>query len=379
MIGQKGMMSPNGGGIERHVTEISTRLAELGHTVTVYRRSWYPKDAISISLPSIPTKHLDTITHTFLATIHTLWRIRPEIIHYHGVGPALISWLPRLFSPRTKIITTFHCIDRAHEKWGVLARAFLMLGEWMAVIFAHETIVVSKTLETYVHTRYRQTPTYIPNGATLLTHTSTNALHHIGLESQSYILSVTRLIPHKGTLELISAWLALSTEARREKKLVIAGNGYHTDAYVHTLKKLAENDPDILFTGAQSGDTLRALYTHAYAFVHPSRSEGMPIAVLEAMGAGLPVLISDIPEHRELGSDPTHLVPLYHSNALLLALSRLIQENPARLKESGENNRLRAAAAYNWEHIVRDIALLYTKQVHSVNTRMSSFPSKSTS
>ncbi len=52
--------------------------------------------------------------------------------------------------------------------------------------------------------------------------------------------------------------------------------------------------------GHQTGDALAELYTHAGMFVLPSSHEGQPIAVLEAASYGLPVILSDIPAHREI-------------------------------------------------------------------------------
>ena len=127
MIGQKGIPSIYGG-IEKHVEELSVLLVQKGHEVNVYTRLNYtPADKKEfngvnlISLPSIHTKHLDTITHTFLATLHVLFK-KVDIIHYHGVGPSTLAWIPRLLKPRAKVIVTFHSIDRFHKKWGLFAR-----------------------------------------------------------------------------------------------------------------------------------------------------------------------------------------------------------------------------------------------------------------
>ncbi len=97
MIGQKGIPFISDGGVERHVEELATRLAARGHKISAYVR---PRFIVSgqknykgvrlISLPSIPTKNLDTITHTFLATLHVLFQ-KVDVIHYHGVGPSTLA------------------------------------------------------------------------------------------------------------------------------------------------------------------------------------------------------------------------------------------------------------------------------------------------
>ena len=95
-------------------------------------------------LPSIKTKNLDAITHTFISTLHAIFVVKPDIIHYHGVGPSLLSWIPKLLAPKIKVISTFHCIDRKHQKWGFIARLSLRMGEWAACHFADKTITTGE-------------------------------------------------------------------------------------------------------------------------------------------------------------------------------------------------------------------------------------------
>ena len=169
MIGQKGMPAIYGG-VEKHVQDLASRLVLAGHKVIVYSRKWYTKkedgeiNGVTIKhLPSIHTKHLDTITHSLLATIHAIIS-GCDVIHYHGVGPSLISWIPRIFLPETRIITTAHCLDRYHQKWGWFARFMLRVGEWTAGKFSHTTIAVSKTIQNYYLNEYKKQTIFIPNG-----------------------------------------------------------------------------------------------------------------------------------------------------------------------------------------------------------------------
>jgi hypothetical protein len=78
MIGQKGIPAIQGG-VERHVHDLSLGLVENGQEVTVYARKWYsPNESPTFQgvkikyLPCVHTKHLDAITHSFLATIDAI-------------------------------------------------------------------------------------------------------------------------------------------------------------------------------------------------------------------------------------------------------------------------------------------------------------------
>ena len=169
ILGSKGIPAQSGG-IERHVEDLSVRLASLGHEVFVYSRKHYTKynqkeykGVNLIYLPSIRSKNLDAITHTLFATIHSLFR-RYDVIHYHGVGPSTLAFIPRLFKRKVKIISTFHCQDKYHQKWGRIARAYLEFGEYASCKFPHKTIVISKTLKEYCKKKFDREAEYIPNG-----------------------------------------------------------------------------------------------------------------------------------------------------------------------------------------------------------------------
>ncbi len=303
MIGQKGIPVLYGG-VERHVEELSLDLVRRGIRVDVYTRPYYTPRAQGwykgirlVSLPTLKTKHLDAITHTFLATMHAIVH-RADIIHYHGVGPSLMSWIPRILSPRTRVVVTFHCVDRFHEKWGLVARVMLWLGEWTATHCPHVTIAVSRTIQAYAMKRYGRAAVYIPNGITRPTKQAKaqTLRNKLGLETGKYLLAVTRLVPHKGVHTLIEAYRRTNLQA----PLVIVGGTAHTDAYVEKLHRLAAGDSRIRFTGFINGDQLEELYANSLAFIHPSRAEGLPIVLLEAMRARRPIIASRIPEHREL-------------------------------------------------------------------------------
>ena len=121
-IGQKGIPA-HSGGVEKHVERIAVSMAEMGHEVTVYARPHYVKSTEKtfrgvslVFMPSIRTKHLDAITHTFVSTLHALFQDY-EVIHFHSIGPSIFSILPRIFRPDMRVVSTFHSRDYFHQKW----------------------------------------------------------------------------------------------------------------------------------------------------------------------------------------------------------------------------------------------------------------------
>src|SRR6266566_7881017 len=103
-IGGRGVISKYSG-IETYYEEVGRRLAANGDDVTVYCRNYFTP-AIArynnmrlVRLPTISSKHLETVTHTFLSTLHVCFS-RCDVVHYHCLGPALFSFLPRLFGKK---------------------------------------------------------------------------------------------------------------------------------------------------------------------------------------------------------------------------------------------------------------------------------------
>ncbi len=364
-IGQKGIPTKQGG-IEKHVEELTKKLAELGFNIFVYSRSHYTDEKTKkyqyqgvniINTPSINTKHLDAISHTFFSTIHALTQDY-DIIHYHGVGPSLLSFIPRIFKPRIKVINTFHCIDRHHQKWGPVARLFLHLGEYTACKFSHQTITISKTLEKYCRFKFNTQAKYIPNGVSVNSTENLEILNEFNLQPKSYIVTVSRLVRHKGIHTLIKAY----NQTSQTKKLVIIGDGANTDSYIKEIKELAKGNKNIIFAGAQSGDNLYALFENAYLFIQPSEAEGLSIALLEAMLYEMPIIISNIEENQE----PAEGCALEFINKSVDDLKRKLQyaiDNPEIMLAFARKAKIRAEKEYNWNNISKETALTYDETV----------------
>lgn len=361
MIGLKGLPPrKDSGGVERHVDELGARLVERGFEVAAYVRARFSVPGAAshrgmrlLRLPSVPTKHLDALTHTFLASLHALFG-RYDVIHYHGVGPSTLAWIPRVFSPRSKVVVTFHSIDRFHQKWGRFARAYLRFGEWTACRFPHLTIAVSKTIREYCADEYGREAVYVPNGAKVRPYPGNDLLAKWRLSPGSYLLTVARLVKQKGIHHLIDAYDGFEAE----KTLVITGaEAFGTD-YGAYVKELAEGNSNIVFTGFQEGRALAQLFANAYLYVHPSEAEGLAVSVLEAMGYGRCVLASDIPENLESVGGTGITFVNADARDLRIKLRQLLN-HPEIVEERGEWGRRWVAEEYDWDGVAEATAEAY--------------------
>lgn len=154
-------------------------------------------------------------------------------------------------------------------------------------------------------------------------------------DDQQAIAVVARLAEQKGHATLLTAVSQLA--CREQVKFVLFGDGPLRDSLVRTASELGVGD---LVTFAGMRTNITALLPAFDIFVLPSLWEGLPIAVLEAMTVGVPVIATAVAATPEVVKDGETglLVPPGHSEALAAAICRLVSD-------AGLRRRLAAAAA----------------------------------
>jgi len=353
-IGGRGVISKYSG-IETYYELIGKQLAGMGHEVTVYCRTYFTPPTKEhngmqvVRLPTIRSKHLETLVHTLLSTLHVL--MHPcDIVHYHALGPALFSFIPRLAGKKT--VVTVQGLDWQRKKWGRIASAVLRLGERAAVSFPSHTMVVSQALRQHYRQVYEAETSYVPNGGVLRERRAPDKIFDWGLEPGKYILFLGRFSPEKGCHLLVEAYEKLETDV----KLVMAGASSYCDDYSRSLKTHAGERIKML--NWVSGEALDELLTNAMIFVLPSDLEGLSLALLDAMGAGLCVLSSDVAENREAIEDAGFTFRRGDVEDLADRLQFLIA-NPAVREAAGQAAKRRVREHYQWPAIASQIEQVY--------------------
>lgn len=287
------------------VEELSTRMAAMGHDVTCFNRSGNHVGGKEFNMdmgaeyrgvrlrrvPTVERKGLAAVTSSFFASLYSAVG-KFDVVHIHAEGPAVFCWLPKLFGK--KVCVSIHGLDHLRAKWkGKIGARYIRLGEKMAVRHADEIIVLGRDVQKYFEEAYGRRTRLIPNGASRPAFAPPELIRErFGLDRDSYILYLGRIVPEKGGHYLVRAFRDVDTK----KKLVIAGGASDSAEYLAGLKTLAEGDGRVIFTGFVQGRLLEELYSNAYIYCLPSDLEGMPLSLLEAMGYGNCCLTSDIPE-----------------------------------------------------------------------------------
>ena len=364
------------GGVEAHAEQLCPRLQALDCDVTVIgRRGFQPPEGADrwkgvrrVTLWAPRHKHLEALVHTGLAVLYAGLVHRHDVLHLHAIGPALWTPLARLLGLR--VVVTHHGADDARQKWGPVARAALRTGEAFAARWADALIVISRSIQRDVAHKRGRVGVLIPNG--IAPHGAApppTALAPFGLEPQRYVLLVSRLVPEKRHRDLIDAFAR--AQPSPHWRLVLTGAADHDDAYAAAVHHAAARVPGVVMTGFQTGPTLQALIAHAGLFVLPSSHEGLPIALLEALSWGRPVLASDIEAHRELGLPASQLFPVGDVAALASLLGAWVAEPRAEdggtrpVAREGGLDRLRdLQERFDWDRIARQTLRVYERMAH---------------
>lgn len=366
MIGHKRIPSREGG-VEIVVEELATRLVQQGHKVDVYNRKGKNiqdknadkekrklKEYKGINIKTIFTinkKGLDALIYSFFATIRALFG-KYDVIHYHAEGPCSMIWIPHIFKIRT--IATIHGLDWQRSKWGGFATKYLKFGEKMVAKYADEVIVLSKGVQKYFKDKYNRDTNFIPNGVNKPEIRQASIIKQkYGLEKDSYILFLARIVPEKGLHYLLDAF----KEVKTNKKLVISGGASHTNDYLDEIKEKASRDNRVIMTGFVQGQELEELFSNCYLYCLPSDVEGMPISLLEAMSYGCNCLVSDIEENVQVIQKLENTFKKANVNDLKEKLELYIN------KEFNYNNDNadHILKKYNWDNVVTKTMKLYIK------------------
>jgi glycosyltransferase involved in cell wall biosynthesis len=347
--------------VETHAEHLCPLLVELGCEVDVIVRTPYQPASVGDEWKGIRfhrlwaprSKGLEAILHTGLGVLYAGFVRRPDVLHIQAIGPALMVPLARLLGLR--VVVTHHGPDYDRQKWGYFARLVLQLGERFGMRWSNGRIVISEVIRGLVKRKHDRDSTLIPNGVVLpgLPDT-TSTLAAFGLEPGKYVLLVSRLVPEKRHLDLIEAF---QRAALPGWKLAIVGASDHPDAYVREVLDAAAATPGAVCTGLQTGLALRELYAHAGIFVLPSSHEGLPIAMLEALSYGLPVVASDIPANLEVGLSAEHYFPLGDVVALAAHLKDFAAQ--ALTMEARDFRRAWVSGRFDWKDIARRTLAVY--------------------
>jgi glycosyltransferase involved in cell wall biosynthesis len=365
ILGTRGIPASYGG-FETFAEQLSIRLAERGHEVTVYCRSHYVsprqleyKGVRLKVLPTIRHKYLDTVVHTFFSALHAASkRFDAALICNAANAP----FAPMLRIAGTPVAINVDGLEHKRRKWNWFGRNYYLLAEWLATKLPNEVVTDARVIQDYYLTRYQTESTMIAYGAEVERRADSQAVREWGVEPNRYVLYVSRLEPENNAHLVIEAFKRVKTS----HKLLIVGDAPYAHEYIQGLRQRAKDDPRIIFTGFVFGDSYRALQQNAYCYVHATEVGGTHPALLEAMGYGNCVLTLAAPENVETVG---HAALTYHDARDLTAKLQRVLRDVAMVNAYRSRAQLRISQRYTWDHVVARYEKLFVQMTtHAATT-----------
>jgi glycosyltransferase involved in cell wall biosynthesis len=362
---------PIGGGAGNASAQIANQLEKLGHIVTVvtsrFEKLPHKEQNDNVNIYRIPSLRrrqdrsnpLEQIIFILSASFWTLSLIphfKPNAtLAFFGVPSGAIAWLiklvyqiPYVISLRGGDVPGFRPYDfHIYHK---------LITPFLRAIWKNASAVIANSngLRQLAHTfDSRFVIAIIPNGVDLELYKTIDRDW-----SPPRLLSVGRIVHQKG-LDL--AMHALGGLKDLNWEWHIAGDGPQMGALQSLAQELGIDDR-VVFLGWQSRPQIIESYKNSNVFLFPSRHEGMPNAILEAMASGLPVIATCIAGNEELVIDGKtgYLVPSEDIETLQEALKKILNDS-ALCQQMGIASRRRAEESYSWESTAQQYALLLEK------------------
>ena len=356
-IGTRGVPATYSG-FETFVEQLGSRLAARGHEVTVYCRRHHVRTRLDsylgmrlMHIPGIATKHLDTLTHTALSTLHAITqRYDVVVLCISGNSPFAIF----LQLAGAKVVLNVDGSDWRRKKWGRLARAYIRASEWIGTRTPNVTVTDSQVMSQYYRSRFGVETECIAYGAELAQPEGDAILRRLNLEPRRYLLLVGRFVPENCIDHLVESYERL----RPPLRCVVVGDAPYAGHYIASVK---ERGPHVDFPGYVFGEGYRELLHNAYATVLCSEVGGTHPVLLEAMAAGNCVVVNNTRVNLEVIGDAG--VPYDGSrgaDGLLDVLRWLVRDKEA-VEQYRERARARAEQCYSWESVTQRYENLFAR------------------
>jgi glycosyltransferase involved in cell wall biosynthesis len=353
------------GGADKLLLTAARTLQSAGHEVRIVSLTALGPMGLQAQSFGIPTESLnmrrgvpDPRGLVQLAKLVRAWR--PDVVHSHMVHANLMARALRLFVRVPVLISTIHNIYEGGQLW--------MMGYRLTNgLVDHMTIVSEAAADRFVNDRIvpRNLLTVVPNGVDVdyFRDVSADAREKVrdsqGLSAEFVWLAVGRFEIAKDYPNMLRAFADLRAR-RPEAILWLVGRGSlqgETEALVAELGLTAA----VRFLGVRHD--VPEVMSAADGYVMSSAWEGMPMVLLEAAAAGLPIVATRVGGNHEVVCDKEtgYLVPPRDPHALAMAMARLMELPEDQRRALGERGREHVRAHYGLHRVAEQWEALYRK------------------
>lgn len=352
---------PTDGGVFEHVTALGTGFAERGHEVLIAGplESGIGVPTSRLELVRAISPGTDAGAVARLGGLMRRWR--PDVVHAHSSKAGAVARLARAARPRTPLLYTPHGYafngwfesERERGRYRAVERLLAPLTTMVLCVCEAERQLARSVGSRRTEVVYNGVPEAAPS-----------APHPLlkELQERGPVVGVLSLLrPGKGLETLIDAAPALLAE-HPGASIAIAGEGPDRSALEQRARALGVED-SVAFLGLIEGPG--PLLAGIDVFANPSWAESFPLSTLEAMGAGVPVAITDVGGAAEaiVPGESGELVPPRDAAALARALAGLVS-HAERARAMGEAARQRVEERFGLARMVDETLAVYARSSH---------------
>ena len=359
---------PHIGGGNQHVEHIARQLVARGHKATVWcadipehEEKRFIRDGVEVI--RLPAKRI-------LGGIDPVVSIKDldmnfDIVHLHDTLPVLIRRsVKRARKEKIPVVTTFHNdYIKTSISGKILKRIRWTLQGRKTLHASNARIALTPFYANHLKGRgVRKSIDILPNGFEPVAESATRPSSlPDGSEELPLLVFVGRLSEQKGLDVLMDAWDVFCQQGEPRAHLAIAGSG-ELDEWLD--KRIASSTfPDsIAKLGRVEDAEKRWLFEQAKGVLIPSRFEGLPTVLLEAMHAGAPTVMADVNDLGRLVTEPNAGLSVAPGNSqdLFKAINTLLQADDTQIKTWSDNGH-EASKPYLWSNVVDDLLNVYRR------------------
>jgi glycosyltransferase involved in cell wall biosynthesis len=294
-----------------------------------------------VVLPSLRSKHLETVSNTLAATLHASRRGFDAALLCNAANAPFVRLLQMAGTP---VALNVDGLERKRRKWGVAGRTYYRICERLSARVPDALVTDAEVIHRYYKRAYGVPSHMIPYGGDLEPPTGTEILEDMGLERGEYLLYVSRFEPENNPDRVVEAY----GKVEGSRRLVMVGGAPYAAGLTARVKDLA--DDRVVLPGPVYGNGYRQLLFHSRLYIHATEVGGTHPALVEAMGAGRPVVYYDTPENREVAGDAGERFRFEGDSSLNRVLGRLLDDD-AELENMGRRSRRRVDGGYLWSDV----------------------------
>lgn len=354
ILGTRGVPAEHGG-FETFAERLALHLVACGWKVVVYCQAqgpfrlwtdtWHGVERVHIAVPGDGPR--STVAFDWHVARHAAHAAEPCLTLGYNTA-VFCAWLRARGVPN---VINMDGIEWRRAKWGAVASAWFWLNDWAGCWLGNALVADHPAIADHLATRVRRSKiATIAYGADDVHTGDVEAVRGLGLTPGRYLTLIARPEPENSVLEVVRGF------SRRPRGVQLAVLGHYADSHPYQRAVKAAAGAEVIFLGAiYDRRIVQALRWHCLAYVHGHQVGGTNPSLVEALGAGNPVIAHDNPFNRWVaGSGAAYFDGESSFDA---ALDRIVSDASC-LALMASASRERFNCDFTWEQILNQYTAL---------------------